>query len=104
MQSRDFTYVENVVRGNLAAAERPAAAGRTFNVACGRQYSLLELIGSINRVLGTKIDPIFAEARAGDVRDSLADITAARTYLEYEPTIDFDEGLRRSIDYYRTLA
>jgi UDP-glucose 4-epimerase len=104
LQSRDFTYVENVVRGNLAAAERPAAAGGTFNVACGRQYNLLELIASINRVLGTSIEPNFEPARAGDVRDSLADITAARSALGYEPTIDFDEGLRRSIAYYRTLA
>lgn len=103
-QSRDFTYVENVVRGNLAAAAARQASGRIFNVACGRQYSLLELIESINRVLGTKIEPIFADARAGDVRDSLADITAARETLSYEPTIDFDEGLRRSIEYYRSLA
>ena len=103
-QSRDFTYVENVVRGNLAAAAARQASGRIFNVACVRQYSLLELIESINRVLGTKIEPIFAAARAGDVRDSLADITAARETLGYEPTIDFDEGLRRSIEYYRSLA
>ena len=104
LQSRDFTYVENVVRGNLAAAERPEAAGRVLNVATGRQYSLLELIASINRVLGTSVEPVFAEARAGDVRESLADITAARDVLGYEPAIDFDEGLRRSIEYYRSLA
>jgi UDP-glucose 4-epimerase len=104
LQSRDFTYVENVVQGNLAAAERPAAAGGVFNVACGRQYNLLELVASINRVLDTKIEPAFAPPRAGDVRDSLADITAAREVLRYEPTIDFEEGLRRSIAYYRTLA
>lgn len=103
-QSRDFTYVENIVLGNLAAAASPQANGRVFNVACGRQYSLLELIASINRVLGTKIEPNFEPARAGDVRDSLADITAARDVLKYEPTIDFDEGLRRSIEYYRSLA
>jgi UDP-glucose 4-epimerase len=103
LQSRDFTYVENVVQGNLAAAERPAAAGRVFNVACGKQFNLLELIASINRVLGTKIEPVFEPARAGDVRDSLADISAAREVLGYEPSIDFDEGLRRSIDYYRSL-
>jgi UDP-glucose 4-epimerase len=103
-QSRDFTYVENVVRGNLAAAEQAAAAGRILNVACGRQYDLLELIASINRVLGTKIEPVFAPARAGDVLESLADISTAREVLGYEPTIDFDEGLRRSIDYYKTLT
>jgi UDP-glucose 4-epimerase len=104
LQSRDFTYVENVVQGNLAAAEAPAAAGRILNVACGRQYNLLDLIASINRVLGTQIKPVFKPARAGDVRESLADISTAREILGYEPTIDFDEGLRRSIDYYRTLA
>jgi UDP-glucose 4-epimerase len=103
-QSRDFTYVENVVQGNLAAAERAAAAGRILNVACGRQYTLLELIQSINRALATNIEPVFAPSRAGDVRESLADISTAREVLGYEPTIDFDEGLRRSIDYYKTLS
>jgi UDP-glucose 4-epimerase len=103
LQSRDFTYVDNIVLGNLAAAEVPAAAGRVFNVACGRQFNLLELVASINRVLGTDFEPAFEPARAGDVRDSLADITAAREILGYEPTIDFDEGLRRSIEYYRSL-
>jgi len=103
-QSRDFTYVENVVQGNLAAAERPEAVGRVMNVACGKQYSLLQLVESVNRVLGTTIEPIFADWRAGDVRESLADITAARQYLGYEPVIDFDEGLRRSIDYYKSIA
>ena len=104
LQSRDFTYVDNVVAGNLAAAERSEAVGRTFNVACGRQSSLLQLMESINRVLGTSIEPIFAERRSGDVLESLADISAAREGLGYEPAIDFDEGLRRSIDYYRSLA
>jgi UDP-glucose 4-epimerase len=104
LQSRDFTYVANVVRGNLAAAERPAAVGRILNVACGRQYSLLELVESINRVLETRIEPIFASARTGDVRESLADISAARECLDYEPLIGFEEGLRRSIDYYQSLA
>jgi UDP-glucose 4-epimerase len=103
LQSRDFTYIDNIVQGNLAAAEVPAATGGVFNVACGRQFNLLELVASINRVLGTEFEPVFEPARAGDVRDSLADITAAREILGYEPTIDFDEGLRRSIEYYRSL-
>ena len=103
-QSRDFTYIDNVVRGNLAAATAPGAAGRVFNVACGGQQSLLELIGAINEVLGTAIEPVFAERRPGDVRESLADITAAREGLGYEPVVDFVEGLRRSIDYYRELG
>ncbi|MCH2118912.1 MAG: SDR family oxidoreductase [Pirellulales bacterium] len=103
LQSRDFTYIDNVVAGNLAAADAPQASGGVYNVACGRQFSLLELIDSINRVLGTEVQPKFAEARVGDVRESLADISAARTVLGYEPFVDFEEGLRRSIEYYRSL-
>ena len=102
-QSRDFTFIDNVVTGNLAAAEAPDAVGKVLNVACGQQFSLLDLIASINRVLGTAIEPVFAEPRAGDVRESLADISAAREVLGYSPLVDFDEGLRRSIDYYHTL-
>jgi UDP-N-acetylglucosamine/UDP-N-acetyl-alpha-D-glucosaminouronate 4-epimerase len=103
-QSRDFTYVANVVEGNLLAADATGAAGKTLNVACGEQMSLLDLVAAINRVLGTCIQPIFDPPRVGDVRDSLADITAARKVLGYEPAVDFEEGLRRSIDYYRQLA
>ena len=102
-QSRDFTYVDNVVAGNLAAAEAPEASGKVFNVACGKQFTLLDLVASINRVLGTKIEPVFTEPRTGDVRESLADISAARKFLGYSPVIEFDEGLRRSIEYYRSL-
>lgn len=103
-QSRDFVYVADVVQANLAAAAAPAASGQVFNVACGRQSSLLELIASINGALGTKIEPIFAPPRAGDVRESVADIAAARSVLGYEPRYDFNEGLRLSIDYYRAIA
>jgi UDP-glucose 4-epimerase len=103
-QSRDFTYVEDVVRGNLLAASSAAAIGRTFNIACGRQQSLLQLIDSINGALGTSIEPVFEAARVGDVRESLADISAARSVLGYEPTVSFDDGLQRSIDYYRAIA
>lgn len=103
-QSRDFTYIDNVVAGNLAAAEAKEAPGRVFNVACGQQFTLMNLIASINRVLGTDIQPIFAAPRTGDVRESLADIAAAREILDYSPVINFDEGLRRSIEYYRSLS
>jgi UDP-N-acetylglucosamine/UDP-N-acetyl-alpha-D-glucosaminouronate 4-epimerase len=103
-QSRDFTYVANVVKGNLLAAEVPEAAGKTFNVACGGQLSLLDLVAAINRLLDTDIEPIFDPPRAGDVRDSRADISLARRILGYESEIDFDEGLRRSIEFYRKLA
>lgn len=104
LQSRDFTFIENVVRGNLAAADAPDAVGRSINVACGTQFTLLQLVAAINEVLGTSIEPIFADARPGDVRESLADITTARAVLGYEPSISFDEGLKRSIDYYLSLA
>ena len=103
-QSRDFTYIANVVHGNLLAADAPEVAGRVFNVANGRQTSLLELITALNELLGTKIEPIFAPSRVGDVRESLADITQARKYLKYEPQVDFADGLRRSIEYYKELA
>jgi UDP-glucose 4-epimerase len=100
-QSRDFTYVDNVVQGNLLAADAPAAVGRTINVACGRSFDLLTLVDGINRALGTDAQPIFEPNRVGDVRNSLADISLAREVLKYEPKIDFDEGLRRAVEYYK---
>jgi UDP-glucose 4-epimerase len=105
-QSRDFTYVDNVVQGNLLAADAPAevTSGRTFNVANGHSTSLLELLRVLNKLLGTSIQPVHEAARAGDVRESLADITQARECLGYEPQVGFEEGLRRSIAYYRGIA
>jgi UDP-glucose 4-epimerase len=105
-QSRDFTFVANVVDGNLLAADAPAekVAGRVINVANGRSTSLLVLIDELNRLLGTNVKPRHEPARIGDVRESLADITQARACLGYEPRIGFDEGLKRSIDYYRTIV
>ncbi len=105
-QSRDFTYVGNVVQGNLLAADADAAlvSGRSINVANGRNTSLLELIAILNTLLGTSIKPLHSPARVGDVRESLADITQARNRLAFEPEVGFEEGLRRSIDYYRKLA
>jgi len=102
-QSRDFTYIANVVHGNLLAADAPDVAGRVLNVANGRNTTLLELIAALNRLLGTAIEPVHAAPRVGDVRESLADITRARQLLAYEPQVDFDAGLRRSIDYYRSI-
>ncbi|HTU25607.1 MAG TPA: SDR family oxidoreductase [Pirellulales bacterium] len=103
-QSRDFTYIANVVHGNLLAADAPDVAGRVFNVANGRNTTLLELILVLNRLLGTDIMPVHAAARVGDVRESLADISRARKLLGYEPQVDFETGLKRSIDYYRSIA
>jgi UDP-glucose 4-epimerase len=103
-QSRDFTYIDNIIHGNLLAADAPKAVGRTINVACGESFDLLQLVDGINKALGTNIKPIFEPARTGDVRDSLADISVARDLLKYEPTIGFDEGLKRTVDYYRSAA
>jgi UDP-glucose 4-epimerase len=88
----------------LLAADAPGVAGRAFNVANGRQTSLLELIALLNGLLGTKVEPNFAPPRVGDVRESLADITQARKHLKYEPQISFEDGLQQSIEYYRQLA
>jgi UDP-glucose 4-epimerase len=104
LQSRDFTYVENVAHGNLLAAEAKDASGKTLNLADGRSTTLLQLLAALRELLGKEITPIHEPARVGDVRDSLADITAARTTLGYEPQVNFEEGLARSIDYYRTIA
>jgi UDP-glucose 4-epimerase len=103
-QSRDFTFIENIVHGNLLAADAKGVAGRVFNVANGKQTDLLELLAAINRTLGTDVKPEHRDARVGDVRESLADISAARELLKYEPQVDFDEGLRRSIDFYKSVA
>ncbi len=75
-----------------------------MNVAGGRSTNLLELVSMLNRLLGTNVSPVHAAARAGDVRESLADISLARQLLGYEPQIDFEEGLRRSVEYYKGLA
>jgi UDP-glucose 4-epimerase len=102
-QTRDFTYVKNVVHGNLLAAESRAAVGRVWNIADGRQTSLLQLIAALGKALGCPVEPRFEPPRPGDVRDSLADISPAREILGYEPSIPFEKGLEMSIDYYKTL-
>lgn len=103
-QSRDFVFVKNVVLGNLLAAEVPAAAGKIFNMAEGRQTSLLQLLKLLSELLGQSVQPNFQPARIGDVRESLADTTQARVVLGYEPKTSLEEGLRQTIDYYRELA
>ena len=94
-----------MVLGNLLAADADAKmVSGHVNVANGRTTSLLELISILNGLLGTRIEPLHAPARVGDVRQNLADITQARKRLDYEPTVGFEEGLRRSIEYYRGIA
>jgi UDP-glucose 4-epimerase len=104
LQSRDFTFVGNVVHGNLLAADAPGVAGQVINVACGQTTSLLELLEAINQVLGTDVEPIHAPARPGDIRESMADVALARRLLGYQPQVGLIDGLRRSIGYYRQLA
>ena len=103
-QTRDFTYVANVVHGNLLAAEAEGVAGMTLNMANGRTTDLLTLLAAINRLLGLSVQPVHEPARVGDVRDSMADITLSQKLLGYETQVDFEEGLARSVDYYRSLV
>lgn len=102
LQSRDFTYVENVVNANLLAAEAEGIAGRAFNVACGGRYTLLDLLARLKEIIGSDIDPIHEDARAGDVRDSQASIEAAEKAFGYQVSKGFEEGLRNTVDWYRT--
>jgi UDP-glucose 4-epimerase len=100
-QSRDFTFVADVVRANLLAAEAPGVHGKVYNIACGRRTSLLELVQHLNTLLGTDLEPVHAEPRPGDVRHSLACIDEARNDLEYEPTTDIVTGLRHCLTWWR---
>lgn len=101
-QTRDFTYVANVVDGVLRACEAPGAAGQIINVATGGRISLNLLFEEMRRLVGADVRPAYEEARAGDVRDSQADITRARELLGYVPTVSFEEGLRDTLNWYRT--
>jgi nucleoside-diphosphate-sugar epimerase len=103
-QSRDFTYVANVVDGVLRACEATGASGRVINVATGASISLNELFEAMRRLLGATVKPEYAEPRAGDVRDSLADLRLAKEILGYKPIVPFEEGLRRTVEWYRTVA
>jgi nucleoside-diphosphate-sugar epimerase len=103
-QTRDFTYVANVVDGVLRACEASGASGEVINVATGGRISLNQLFHTMKSLVGATADPIYVETRAGDVRDSQADISKARRILGYEPTISFEEGLRRTVEWYRTAT
>ncbi|MGC2619269.1 MAG: SDR family oxidoreductase [Acidobacteriaceae bacterium] len=102
-QGRDFTYVENAVSANLLVLQAPAekVAGRTFNVACGECHTLNETFHILADLLEFKEEPIYAPPRTGDISNSLADITAAREAFGYDPKIGFEEGLRRTVAWYR---
>ena len=100
-QTRDFTYVANVVDGVLRACEAPEAAGEAINVACGTRISLNELLRVMNGIVGTSLQAIYKEERAGDVKDSQADITKAKRLLGYTPSVELEEGLRHTLEWCR---
>ena len=99
-QSRDFTYVENVVEANLRAAQAEGAAGELMNFACGKSYSLNEILRMLQEIMNTNIEPVHEDARPGDVKHSLADIEKSRKLLEYTAHVSFEEGLRRTVDFF----
>jgi len=101
-QTRDFTYIANVVDGVLRACEAPNVAGEVMNVATGSRISLNELLQTMNRIVGTNLEAVYAGARPGDVRDSQADITKAQMLLGYSPTVGLEEGLQRTLEWFRT--
>lgn len=101
MQSRDFTYIENVIEANLKACLTPhEAAGNAFNIAYGGREYLIDIYHSLTRALGKDIEPNFGPDRAGDIKHSNADISKAREMLGYDPDYDFDSGLKLAIDWY----
>lgn len=101
-QSRDFTYVANVVQANLLACQEDSTSGQVFNAALGRRISLLDLMASLNKVLGTAIEPQFQAARAGDVKHSQADVSKFRQAIGFNDVLGLEEGLRRTVEWYAT--
>jgi UDP-glucose 4-epimerase len=100
LQSRDFTYIDNVVLGNQLAMDAPGVSGEVFNVACGSQHSLLAIAEAIGAFLGRPLERRHVASRAGDVRHTKADITKAQRLLGYEPTVQFEEGMQRTCEHF----
>ncbi len=100
-QTRDFTYIDNVVSANLLAAETPNANGIVVNVGVGDRISLNQLLAELQKILGTNLTPKYAELRAGDVRDSQADIARTEILLGYKPLVGLAEGLRQTVEWYK---
>jgi nucleoside-diphosphate-sugar epimerase len=101
LQTRDFTYVANVVEANLLACQSERAAGQVMNAALGNCISLLDLIRVLNAILGTDLEPAFDAPRPGDVRDSQADTTRLQALLGFRAVVDFEEGLRRTVEWFQ---
>ncbi len=103
-QSRDFTFVANAVHANLLACSASGVAGEVFNIGCGSRITLNELVALLQEFTGARVQARHLPARAGDIRDSLADISKARRLLGYEPVVSTREGLRRTVEWYRARA
>jgi nucleoside-diphosphate-sugar epimerase len=103
-QSRDFTYIENVVQANLLAMSARHLHGEAINIACGERTSLNQLVNALRKILGSKVSPIYEEPRKGDVRHSLADIRKGKEILNYEPKVGLELGLRKTVEFFKKGA
>jgi nucleoside-diphosphate-sugar epimerase len=103
-QSRDFTYIDNIVQGNILAATSGQGGGEAFNVACGERLTVNALLAAVNGVLGTSVEAVHAEPRPGDIKHSTADFGKARRVLGFEPRVPFLEGLRRTVEWYKNKS
>ena len=103
-QSRDFTYIDNVVQANILAATTPGVKHNVFNVANGKDNTVLELVSYLNKILGKSVMPQFLPVRPGDVLRTCADISKIKKVLHYKPAVDFEQGLRRTAEYFKRAA
>ena len=103
-QSRDFTYIDNVVEANILAGQAPDANGEAFNVGCGERTSLLEIVAMLEALLGRSIQRRHSPSRSGDVAHTLADVGKAKRLMGYSPLVGFAEGFRRTVEYFKTFA
>jgi nucleoside-diphosphate-sugar epimerase len=101
-QSRDFTYIDNAVQANLLAVKSAKADGKIFNVACGDRYTINELVAHLQHLTGSDKAPTYVEPRPGDIRHSMGDISAAERALGYKPEVSFEEGLKRTVAWFRS--
>lgn len=104
LQSRDFTYVEDVARANVEAAEAAGISGQVFNVACGQSHSILDILETANRILGKKVKPVFGPPRKGDVRRTFADVSKARKAFGYTAGFSFEQGIEKTVDWFSSLT
>ncbi|MFH1478618.1 MAG: SDR family oxidoreductase [Candidatus Omnitrophota bacterium] len=103
LQTRDFTYVENVVQANIRSAAAKGIRCEVLNIACGNSNSVLDIIKILNKLMGKDIKPKFTPTRPGDVKDTLADITKAKKLIGFDPKVGFEEGLKRTIEYFSKI-